>query len=422
MWGKQQTFTDMNYTLTTVDPPSGCESYSDATKAVAKKHKISAFLVNGIKDCSLSNLIHNAQSLGANMLIITNTQGSSIAQVEQPDHIPGVQIHVLLVDADTGLILSSLGSSSNTEELIISPRFLEFARRNSTVSIDMTFNPDDESATKFLADLYSSAFTHDYLGNKLAINLNYAMLHCTQCGESGYTSAKLGCLSGGRYCMKSKYFEGLGGEVMLVQVLKHVCAEQIIANLQKPSMLPEYWWTMHHSCMSDFNPVCSNAILKKLGIKSQVFECLKKSFLSPNLDGTPSTGPLRIGLQDNSILQDQMTKFYRVQHYNHFPLIKINDLVYYGKIDYPEVMGFICTHIRDSLQGCKTLPKTTEIIVVETGGTVFKYIASILVIALVLYVVCVCRSKLKQKFDGELANKIDQSVTEYLKRTGGTDL
>jgi hypothetical protein len=422
MWGKQQTFTDKNYTLTSVSPESGCEAYSEATIATVKKHKVSAFLVFGIKDCSLANLIHNAQSLGANMLLIANTKNSEMAQVQQPDHIPGVQIHVLLVDYQSAEMLKDFAKSESTDEVTISPRFLEFARRNQVVSIDMTFNPDDETATKFLSDLYSSVFTHDYLNSRILVNLNYTMLHCTQCGETGFTTAKEGCLSGGRYCMKSRYYEGLGGEVMLVQVLKNICAERIITSLPKPQMLPEYWWTIHNSCMKEFSPVCTNAVLKRLGIINQVFACVNKSFETLNLDGSPSTSPLRIGLQDNTILRSQLNNFYKVQHFNHFPLIKINDLVYYGKIDYAEVMGFICTHINDSLQGCKFLPKTNQIVVVETGGAIFKYLASILVIALVLWAIMVCRSKLKQKFDGELANKIDQSVTEYLKRTGGSDL
>lgn len=422
MWGKQQTFTDKNYTLTVVDPESGCGSYSDATIAKAKKHKSSAFIVNGIKDCSLANLIHNAQNLGANLLIIGNTKNSELAQIQQPDHIPGVQIHVLLVDFITADKLRSYAISDDTGELVFQPRFLDYARKNETITVDMTFNPDDEIATKFLSDLFASSFTNDYLENKVAVNLNYAMLHCTQCGETGFTSAKPGCLSGGRYCMKSRFYDDLGGEVMLVQVIKNICAEQIITSLGKPALLPEYWWTIHNSCMKEFSPVCYNAVLKKLGIKSDVLKCLNNSFDTLNLDGSPSKSPLRIGLQDNSILRTQLNNFYKVQHFNHFPLVKINDMVYYGKIDYVDIMNFVCNHITDTLKGCKTLPKTNEIVIVETGGAVFKYIASFVVISLVVFVIYLCKTKLKQKFDGELANKIDQSVTEYLKRTGGTDL
>ena len=60
MWGKQQTFENMQIKLKQAEPENGCAKYSyDPPK------KPTAFVVQGLKECPLSNLIHNAQVHGA---------------------------------------------------------------------------------------------------------------------------------------------------------------------------------------------------------------------------------------------------------------------------------------------------------------------------------------------------------------------
>ena len=60
----------------------------------------------------------------------------------------------------------------------------------------------------------------------------------------------------------------------------------------------------------------------------------------------------RIFLDDNSLLKIEKEQFNAVQHFNRFPLLKINDIIYYGKIDSVSVLAFICKHVRNDLIGC----------------------------------------------------------------------
>ena len=288
----------------------------------------------------------------------------------------------------------------------------------------MTFSPDDSKATHFLSQLYESSFRKDIAANRLAIGLRYSMLHCSSCEESGFTMAKDNCLSGGRYCMKSSRLKDLSGEVMLVQAIKNDCTETILENANRRSAIWEYYWTFHNNCQEEFRPECSNAILKKLGIKNEVFKCIHESFeqtAKVSKDTTTDDNSPKILLQDNSILRRHMTEFMHIEHYAHFPMIKINGMVFYGPAKFQDIFSFICMHVRDSLTGCDKF-----LIIKDAGKSTnrrfFELIALLIVGMIVAVAVLFCRNTLKRKFDGELAYKIDQSVNEFLKKTGGSDL
>ena len=113
-----------------------------------------------------------------------------------------------------------------------------------------------------------------------------------------------------------------------------------------------------------------------------------------------------------------MTSFSKIQNYAHFPMVKVNDMIFYGPTRFKAIMGFICTHVNDNLKGCVTGLGSSREIILDKPSQAFKYAAIFVVILAVGMVLFVCRNKLKAKFDADLAYKIDQSVSEYLKRTG----
>lgn len=416
MWGKQTTFKNPVITLKQADPVDGCMPYSYSPPKTP-----TGFVVDGLTKCPLSNLIHNAQTHNAQAVFIVNSDDRDIQEVSVPDHIAGVQIHVFLVSKKDGSTLKTLATLQGEKDTKLKIDFLEVSKRNQSINLEIVFTPDDEVITKLLADIYQSSFYHDYVNNDLNVEVDFTMLHCTACQEKGFTMAKDNCLSGGRYCMKSSYFKDLSGEVMLVQTLKHICMERVLESSSKKRSIAQYWWTFHNSCMKEFRPECSNAILKSLGIKSQVFDCVKNSFEQTATNLEPAGSPPKILLQDNSILRDVEQRFVKVEHFANFPLIKVNGMVFYGQADFQSVMGFVCAHLKDNLRGCSEFSIIREVQV--TGESkAFKYIALSLVVILLAVIIWRCRQALKVKFEGELAYKIDQSVNDYLKKTGGTDL
>ena len=282
----------------------------------------------------------------------------------------------------------------------------------------MVISPDDKQATHFLADLYSSTFTQDIKAGNIAIDIAYSMLHCAACEERGFTMAKENCLSGGRYCMKSSRLMDLSGEVMLVQTIKNICAEVELEKRGQEDKIGEYWWTFNSSCVEEMRPECSNAILKKLGIKNEVFACIKNSFEDSARKLDSNISQPKILLQDNSILRREMMSFSKIENYAHFPMVKVNGMIFYGPTRFRAVMGFICTHVNDNLKGCESGIGLPREIVLNKPSQAFKYAAIFVVVLAVSMVLFVCRNKLKAKFDADLAYKIDQSVSEYLKRTG----
>lgn len=416
MWGKQSTFQNLNLRLRTAEPKDGCEAYS-----FKEPHHSTAFLVNGLKKCPLSTLIHNAQAHGANALFIVNNKDTNIQDIEVPDHLPGVNIHVFIINHSDGQAMIDITEQAQSNDRHwhtkskIEVDFLEYAKRGSKVNLELVFSPDSREALKFLADTYSSAFSKD-LGKKLNIQLRYSLLHCADCKKEGHKLPRNDCLSGGRYCMKSTSFENLNGQTMLIQTIKNMCTESVLAVKGREAELATYFYLFNANCIDTFSATCANSILTKLGIKEAVFDCLYGSFINHANRAelmTRSTKNPNVMLQDNVFLKQEMTHFKKIEHYAHFPLIKVNGIHFYGPISYYSVFGFICRHIDDSYEGCSSIFTEEEIIIYRNNRIFQLSIAGIIGLA-VISTMFLCRRQMVKKFDTDLAYKVDQSVTEFL--------
>jgi hypothetical protein len=283
-----------------------------------------------------------------------------------------------------------------------------------TLNFDFTYSPDDTTISSFFEGLYSSPFYYDLLNPaKFNITRNYVMLHCSSCEEKGYTSYKEDCLSGGRYCMRSKRVTGLTGEVMLIQTIKNLCVEKLARN--EPDKVAKYYWMTAASCVKEFRQVCMNAVLKELGLKDQVMACVKESFRAKN-PASPN-----IILEENNMLRFEKQNFQKVEHFNAFPMLKINGVPYLGDLSYNQVMLYACQHVNERLNGCNTYKQ----IVVKEKPSVssgFKYVVIGVLVGLVLGLVVYCRMILRKKFDSEMSHQIDKSIASFLERNGGSDI
>jgi len=222
--------------------------------------------------------------------------------------------------------------------------------------------------------------------------------------------------------MKSSINDDISGEVMLIQTLKNKCTEAILKDRNQQHKIREYYWRFNNSCIETFSPKCVNAVLKALGIKKEVFDCVKSSFIrstlvDPKADPMPRTEPL-ILLDDNTLLASEMTMFKAIENYADFPLLKINGVNFYGQLTFKDVAEFMCRHVKKDLRGCEDVQE----IEVVSEGKAFRWFALILVVGVFGTVVELCRRALKKKMEGELAYKIDQSVSNFLERSGGSDL
>ena len=220
--------------------------------------------------------------------------------------------------------------------------------------------------------------------------------------------------------MKSSRIDDLTGEVMLVQTIKHTCVENVLEAKNDRKKLGEYYWVFNNTCMPTFEPKCVNKLLDRLGVKAEVFRCVTESFEKTVMDGDLKPS-LKISLQDNEVLRRHYTTFSKVEHYGEFPMVKINGVVYYGPTTFNSIASFVCRHIKDSLKGCASFV-VEDVLEVTTAGRVFKWVCLVLVAGLSVALIMLCQKSMKKKFDSDLSYKIDQSVSEYLKKTGGTDL
>ena len=84
MWGRQSTFSNFEIKLVAASPSSGCDPYNYGIPTTP-----TAYLVDGLNKCALSNIIHNAQAKAAQALFIMNYDKTGIENIKIPDHISG---------------------------------------------------------------------------------------------------------------------------------------------------------------------------------------------------------------------------------------------------------------------------------------------------------------------------------------------
>ena len=221
---------------------------------------------------------------------------------------------------------------------------------------------------------------------------------------------KENCLSGGRYCALPAR-DHLKGERVLVQDLYHICTEQHCKKEKLLTKWTEYLYQFDQVCAHKMEIKCTQQLLKKLDIKEKVEECVNTSV---EMVGTKR----RLFLNDNTLLRDQKKKFSAVQHFNKFPLLKINETVYYGPIDTVNVMSFICRHVRDDLVGCEEYIKKIQ----AKKGHGFTIFVIIVVGALFLWLFNRCRISLRARFENEMNLQVDASINKFLAKTGGNAL
>jgi hypothetical protein len=126
----------------------------------------------------------------------------------------------------------------------------------------------------------------------------------------------------------------------------------------------------------------------------------------------------RIFLDDNKLLRTEKEHFKQVEHFNRFPLLKINDMVYYGRLEHSAVMSFICRHVRDNLKGCSDFINKIE----QKKGHGFTIFVSIVVGILFLWLFNKCRISLRMRFENEMNMQVDASINKFLAKTGGNAL
>lgn len=99
-------------------------------------------------------------------------------------------------------------------------------------------------------------------------------------------------------------------------------------------------------------------------------------------------------------------------------MLKINDIVYYGRIDNDSIMSFICSHVRNNLAGCKKYINKLE----GNHGNGFTIFVTILVALIFIWFFNKCRISLRQRFENEMNMQVDASINKFLAKTGGNAL
>jgi hypothetical protein len=127
---------------------------------------------------------------------------------------------------------------------------------------------------------------------------------------------------------------------------------------------------------------------------------------------------MRIYLDDNKLLSEEKKTFAKVENFDRFPLLKINGIVYYGKLKVEHVFGFICKHVKPDLVGCSHYIRT-----IDGKGSHFFTVAVIVLVGMIfLYLMRRCKLTLLSRHTRQMNYQVDASISKFLERTGGDSL
>ena len=107
-------------------------------------------------------------------------------------------------------------------------------------------------------------------------------------------------------------------------------------------------------------------------------------------------------LDQNTLLKEEQSEYFKITKYNIFPLIIINNVFYDKSINIRDFIRFGCTNFLFDCRGFKTFKKFFLL------GMFFLCLCSVLIIALY------CRSVMRKKMEMELDLKVNQAVEKYL--------
>lgn len=196
-------------------------------------------------------------------------------------------------------------------------------------------------------------------------------------------------------------------------MLYNLCTEKIVkgSDKLKDYDLMGYYYNFDKYCAEKFELSCTKSILKKLNILDEVHKCYEESIEQKG------TKP-RAYLDDNKLLREQKEMFKKVENFNRFPLLRINGIIYYGKLRAVNVFAFICKHVKSDLKGCKDYIRTVD----GKGSHFFTLLVMGIVAVAFCYLLVKCKTQLRMRFERQLNLQVDQSINKFLERTGGNQL
>lgn len=262
-----------------------------------------------------------------------------------------------------------------------------------------------------MRDFSNSRFVHDLHDGNINFTRNYVILHCSSCQENNFNQAKPNCFSGGRYCALSS--RDIPGETILIQDIYNICTERVISGSEKLKDfdLMGYYHHFDNICAEKFELTCTKSILKKMGILDEVHKCYE--------DSIEKRGEKpKAYLDDNILLREQKRRFKKVENFNRFPLLKINNIVYYGKLRATNVLAFICKHVNSELKGCDDYVRRVD----GKGSHFFTLVVMGVVAIAFCYLLIKCKNQLRLRFERQLNLQVDQSINKFLEKTGGNQL
>lgn len=100
--------------------------------------------------------------------------------------------------------------------------------------------------------------------------------------------------------------------------------------------------------------------------------------------------------------------------YEHFPLLKINGLVYNGDLNWNSVMHWVCSDVLSGDLRCEGW---------KAFQTRILWSLSIVSMFLLFFAVTIitCKRRLRDRMETELSAQIDQSIKIYLQESGTLD-
>ena len=315
----------------------GCEPFSENFISEYKKieSEFPIFLLRR-GGCSFVTKARNSQNAGAQMLIVINNNNDDIHDLIMSDDGTGGDIYIpsALISLSDGNKIFDFLKKKKFGKISVEVDFnFEENEENEEIQIEFFFSSHEEKAYDFIQNI--SNILNEFNNDKISFIPRYVTHKSPKFNKENPVKIE-NCFSKGKYCYFPKWSNNVAkANEILIEDLRQKCIFNLY-NKRYSYYYFDYMEDFYKECFNGkFNSICSNKILKNIGIKVKEIEnCISDSF------GMKKYNDINFD-NENVIFEDEYSTITNYGLTN-FPSVTINTVPIEGIIKIEKLIIALC--------------------------------------------------------------------------------
>jgi hypothetical protein len=400
----------------------GCEPFSENFISEYKKieSEFPIFLLRR-GGCSFVTKARNSQNAGAQMLIVINNNNDDIHDLIMSDDGTGGDIYIpsALISLSDGNKIFDFLKKKKFGKISVEVDFnFEENEENEEIQIEFFFSSHEEKAYDFIQNI--SNILNEFNNDKISFIPRYVTHKSPKFNKENPVKIE-NCFSKGKYCYFPKWSNNVAkANEILIEDLRQKCIFNLY-NKRYSYYYFDYMEDFYKECYNGkFNSICSNKILKNIGIKVKEIEnCISDSF------GMKKYNDINFD-NENVIFEDEYSTITNYGLTN-FPSVTINTVPIEGIIKIEKLIIALCDMSYNKPEFCNYFYENNKNNGISFGYWFFIILLLIVFVIIVIGLFYFCKNyittRVHQRVYSEgidLDGRINNAIANYftLKESG----